>query len=123
MIGVGRISDPFSIPRKCRIGCRNSREERLKTMRLHVVSNQLAALLRTERKYLLSVPARRRIRIRQRSIGEPNWFPWVAEEPCFHRQQPDIRLLVSSGLIHEIFLIRSPEKATLIGTQLPKFPQ
>ncbi len=50
-------------------------------------------------------------------------FVCVPENPGFHRKQPDIRLPVTPGLIHEIFLICGPAKVTLITSKLSDFAE
>jgi len=62
------------------------------------------------------------IRIRQRSIRESNGFPWAAEKHS-HWKQPDVRLPGTPRLIDEILSIRSPDKAELIGVELPDLPK
>src|SRR5277367_6504479 len=85
MVRGRSIHDPFSVPGECRVCRRDPGENRKKLMRLDIVANQFAALLRTERKNLLSIAARPWIRVRQRSIRESNRLPRAAEEPGLHR--------------------------------------
>src|SRR5271155_490754 len=81
VVRVRGIHDPFPVPEECRVCRRDPGENRKKLMRLHVVANQFATLLRADHKNLLSIAARPWRRVRQRTIRESNRPPWAAKNP------------------------------------------